>query len=289
MERRTIIELVTLYSLEPTVRDIYVEGPTDRAFVKAVLRRIGQNSVQVREIDLVEVSTDDLVSLGLDVGSRQRVIALAMLLEKSAVSDLFRQVVCIADADDDAGGDPTITGVLLVYTDVTSMSVYAFVPSYIQWYLDIEVLDFPLSGPDTLAALTPVLRSIQVVRRSFRSLGIPTDIVDPTRDCSLNGNAIAFDANRFLERCANKAGVYEKLKQIRDLLPEKNRALPNDPRHWVHAEDFLTLFHWLIVKVRGAGNTVASHLLGRTLLLGIPQDDIVGWPMFKAVVARLEV
>src|SRR5262245_25675672 len=123
MERRTISELTTLYELEPTVRDVYVEGPTDRAFVTAVLRRAGRDNVQVREVDLVNVMADEVRALGLTIGSRQRVIALALLLERAAASDLSQQVVCVADADEEAGKAPVVVGVLLLYTDVTSMTV----------------------------------------------------------------------------------------------------------------------------------------------------------------------
>jgi len=142
MERRTIPELVTLYELEPSVRDIYVEGPTDRAFVMAVLRRVGRYDIQVKEVDVVDVPSTELTKLGLTIGSRQRVIAVALLLERASTTDLITQVACIADADAEAGSPPAINGRLLLYTDVACMTVYAFHVPYVQWYLDIEVLDF---------------------------------------------------------------------------------------------------------------------------------------------------
>jgi hypothetical protein len=284
-ERRKISELATLYELEPTVRDIYVEGPTDRAFVAAVARRLGLK-VQIREVDLVEISAAQLLELDLGVGCRQRVIALAILLERAAKTDLSSQVACIADADDEAGHSPKFTGSLLLYTDASSMTTYAFDSKYIQWYLDVVVLGFPLTGEQVVSALMPVLRVAALLRRCASTLRLSVAMVDLTRDCEIAGDVVEFDRNRFLLRFMNKAGAHNRREELETEITS-HTLLTADPRLWVHAEDFTSILNWLIVRLRGSTNTVEKHLLARTLLLGIPNDDIVNWPLFRTLLARI--
>ena len=286
MERRTIPELVTLYELEPSIRDIYVEGPTDRAFLTGLLERVGYREIEVWEIDEIEVSEGQLRTLNLGTGSRQRIIALALMLEQSASVNLQPQVICIADADDEAGCAPHITGSLLVYTDVSSMPVYAYDGRYIQWYLDVVVLGFPIPGSHVVAALNPVLMHSASARRALKSLCIDCSLVDLTRDCTTDGHSISFDDRRFIERLVNKANAHGRREQLDEEAARHRSSMKADPKLWVHAEDFSLLLHWLIVRLRGSANHVAQHLLCRTLLLGIPVEDLRGWPLFQTIFAR---
>jgi hypothetical protein len=269
------------------VRDIYVEGPTDRAFVFGILRRLGIDGVQVREVDVVDVTSDCLRSFGLGSGNRQRVIALALALENAATTDLSRQVVCIADADDEAGHDPKITGAFLIYTDTSTMVSYAFAASYIQWYLDVVVLGFPISGDTVIDTLSPILRILAVARRAFHSLGLNCAPVDVIKDCALTGLTIEFDSQRFLTRYLDKASARERRGDVEAEMVNQATSLPADARQWVNDEDFTGLLHWFVVRVKGSKNTVAENLLGRTLLLGIPSGDVLEWRMFRQVMDRV--
>jgi hypothetical protein len=283
--RREVEELVMLYELEPTVRDIYVEGPSDRAFMVGVSRRLGLK-VQIREVDFVKISSAQLDELDLGIGCRQRVIALAILLERVATLDLSSQVACIADADDEAGRSPKFTGSLLLYTDVSSMTTYAFASQYLQWYLDVVVLGFPLTGEQVVSALIPVLRVAALLRRCSCRLGLSVAMVDLTSDCEIAGDIVEFDRDRCLLRFLNKAGAHSRREEFETEIASRT-SLAADPRLWVHAEDFTSILHWLIVRLRGPTNTVAKHLLARTLLLGIPNDDIASWPLFGTLLARM--
>jgi hypothetical protein len=289
MERRTIPELATLYELEPSVRDIYVEGPTDRAFFFGVLQRVGYRDVQVREIDCVNVTDEQLQALNLSAGSRQRVIALAVFLERFTAKDLTSQVICIADADDEAGMAPYVTASILIYTDVTSLTIYAFTPQCLQWYLDVVSLGFPMSGQQVINSLLPILRQVAIVRRALKSLRIDCSLVDLTRDCSWTDGAVEFDGVRFFDRLVNKANAHARRAELDEEIALHSELLAPQPHLWVHAEDFVALFYWMIVRVRGPVNVVARHLLGRTLLLGLQIEDVVQWGLLENIRDRFSL
>jgi hypothetical protein len=54
-DRRTIEELIARYELEPTLRDIYVEGYTDALFFRWFLQKSNATNAIVYEIDCVEI------------------------------------------------------------------------------------------------------------------------------------------------------------------------------------------------------------------------------------------
>jgi hypothetical protein len=58
--RRTLDELVARYVLEPDLRDIYVEGKTDKLFLEWFLRNRGIEDIAVYEIETVDISADKL-------------------------------------------------------------------------------------------------------------------------------------------------------------------------------------------------------------------------------------
>ena len=117
-------------------------------------------------------------------------------------------------------------------------------------------------------------------------MGYQVAMVDVTSDCELAGPNIEFDKARFFLRYINKARAHHMQRKMEALCEVHDTSLCVDPRLWVHGEDFILLLHWLIVQARGASNTVARHLLGRTLLLGIPIEDIKTWPMFAEIFDR---
>jgi hypothetical protein len=286
MERRKIVELLTLYELEPSLRDIYVEGPTDRAFVSGVVRRLNLPQVQVREIDQVEIDAGHLSRMGLSEGAKQRVIALAVALSFESKIDLARQVACIADADDEAGKDAAIRAPLLLYTDVTSMPIYGFDGKYLQWYFDVGTMGFPLSGQQVVEQLIPPLRSLCALRRALAVLEVNVALASITKDCSFSGGQLQFDYDRFVKRCKSKDASFAKEKKIQDAVARQLSVLGSDHRLWAGAEDFVSLLNWLIVKMRGQKHTVPEHLLARTILLGVPIDDVLNWNLFRELLRR---
>src|SRR6185312_10424107 len=92
----TIEELYSKYSLEPSLRDVYVEGVFDREIFEQCCRIKKISDLYFYEIDLVEVSEEFLRESGLTVGNKQKVIALARFLANIELDCGYR---CIVDRD----------------------------------------------------------------------------------------------------------------------------------------------------------------------------------------------
>ena len=52
-EKRKISELITLYYLEPKLRDIYIEGITDKLVIERFLKKNKISDVKIIEIDSI--------------------------------------------------------------------------------------------------------------------------------------------------------------------------------------------------------------------------------------------
>jgi hypothetical protein len=78
--RRTIAELIARYEVEPTLRDVYVEGDFDAALVSWFLRHHRCDGVVVYTIDTVNVPKDQVISAGLEDGEKGRVICACQQL-----------------------------------------------------------------------------------------------------------------------------------------------------------------------------------------------------------------
>lgn len=65
MIRRTIPELVAKYKLNSSVRDVFVEGQSDRKLLRWFMAAKGYDAAAVLEIDLIDVPPDMLAKYGL--------------------------------------------------------------------------------------------------------------------------------------------------------------------------------------------------------------------------------
>src|SRR5580704_9493260 len=123
MTLRLIKELVALYRLEPTVRDVFVEGSTDRSIVAWFLQREGLANASVREIDCVEIPGDMLARYQLSGGNRSKVIALGKELGQS-LGEASIQATAIIDNDFDRLLGRNQGCGLILTSDYTSMDMY---------------------------------------------------------------------------------------------------------------------------------------------------------------------
>ena len=134
-KRRRFEELVARYELEPSLRDIYVEGLTDKSLLEWFLEKCGIDNYAIYEIDTVEITAHELYNLGLNDNARSRVIALALKLN-NYFKECLPSVICVADRDFDyLLGVSEFDCDLLLFTDYTSIEMYLFNPSIIQKFL----------------------------------------------------------------------------------------------------------------------------------------------------------
>ena len=202
--RRELAELIVKYQLEPSLRDLYVEGPQDKALYQWYLEDIGCKDVAVYEIDSVEITQEITGRNGLGNGNRNRIMALALELDKRFPTTLS-YVKCIADRDFDFLLGLFISANHLLYTDYTSVDMYSYNDQLISKAL---LLGLNLSQDDAKGLtrlLSPVLKELFIIRATFQALNWNRSCVRFTRCCTVDGAQISFDTSEFIVRTLNSA------------------------------------------------------------------------------------
>lgn len=243
LPRRRADEWVTLYAVEPSLRDVFVEGPTDRWFYGWFLGECGCAGVAVYDADCVELPPDALAVVRLRPGKRQSVVALAHMLHASeAPASCF---TCVIDRDFDLFTDSHYELPCLLVTDYRDLEMYFFNEAAMSRCLAIALRRGTASAGEVMAQLAAVLQEVYLVRLTNTRLGWGMDLVDRfTKFCSLEGGAIRFDSDSFVNRSLNKSSRVSQEHEFRMELQSCRSLLTGDVRQQMRGRDLVELLAW---------------------------------------------
>ena len=245
LPRRTIEELITRYTLEPNLRDLYVEGTLDQTVYGWYLRSISRADVSVFEITSVDVNSQILESYGLSSGHRNRVIALALEIDKEFPT-VLSHVRCIVDSDFDFILASQIAASHLMYTDYTSIEMYTYNKILLSKLLLLG-FNIPESEFKPLcSSMSLVLKELFVIRASNEALGWSMSLVPFTRCCNVAGSTIVLQKTDFIERCLNSASRMRDRHQFESVYENLLGVKLDDLKKGVHGEDYLELLGWYL-------------------------------------------
>ena len=247
LPRRTISELVTRYRLEPDLRDLFVEGPRDREIYGWYLETSGCKLLTAFTIESVEISTDLLDSYGLASGNRNRVVALALELDKN-FSPALRHVRCVADRDFDFILNVHKCARHLLYTDCTSVDLYTCHENLLRkvFRLGFHIPDLEIA--EFFDSLISVLQDVFVIRAANERLGWGMTPVSFTKCCEVNGPVITFDKNKFISRyLISNSRIGDQLI-FEKHCTELQTVSPMDPRQSIRGADYFELVGWYLKK-----------------------------------------
>ncbi len=246
--RKNIDELIALYSLEPTLKDIYVEGSSDKELIEWVLSANNIQGVGIYLIDIVNVEENILNRQGLDTGSnRSRVVALSAELAASLPKTC--KVVCVADRDYEDYLPSGIKNNFLEFTDYNSAELYLFNPSMLCKFFHLVLGGFSLSADDIMMKATPILEDLYIIRLANRALNWKMKWINFAKYVRFSSD-ISFDHDAFLKAYLLKNQKWSKRsifkKKVEDLRPE----LKADHRFRVRGHDLIEFLHYAVKKLR---------------------------------------
>lgn len=278
MPLRLIKELVALYHLEPSVRDVFVEGSTDRSIVAWFLQEKGRSDASVREIDLIEVPREVLDKYQLVSGNRSRVIALGKELS-SRLGEAALQATAIIDNDFDRLLRKDQQCSLILYTDYTCMEMYFLRAETISKFLRVTL---QRNAPDAEAALTryrETLRELFLIRAANEALGLSLSMIDFSKCLTEVGGDFTFDRAEYLTRLLAGSNASNHRHAVLDKIEELRAVLSEDIRLSANGHDFIVML-WIDygVLARRAGLTtesgVASALRGMAEINHFEQESL---------------
>src|SRR5258708_8021075 len=191
--RKTIPELIERYRLEPTIRDVFVEGRADASVIKRFLRSTDLRNVVVYEISTLEIPSPDLLTAKLPNGVRGRVVYVALELEKQ-LSQNLKAATCVADRDYDKILNRSYQSSFLLLSDYSCIEMYAYNAEALSNLLSAVAPALEPTSEQILEQLTPLLQSLFAIRAANIKLGLNMRWLSSfSDDCKINGSAIVFD------------------------------------------------------------------------------------------------
>ncbi|GAA1013479.1 hypothetical protein Aple_054490 [Acrocarpospora pleiomorpha] len=194
MTLRQIAELVTLYELEPSLREIYTEGRTDSAIIREALLEAGLNIPVYAVSDRVEVPPDLMEELDLSWGNRNIVIALAHAL--SEIPQIAERIACIIDDDFDTAFEEKIVEYpCLLRTDYASIEAYCFNEAVLGKFLRVTLrAPIDIDAQSVLDALADPLETLFRVRYILYNCPEATPLIGKLeKRCTIYGGDITVD------------------------------------------------------------------------------------------------
>lgn len=287
-DRKTIEELLVLYEIEPTIRDVFVEGSSDRAVVEWFLAEMHIEGVAVQEIDTVNVPHEDIQKLSLEDNNRGRVIALAFALQEAAV-DLRSSVACIADTDLDSVLEKTYDCPLLIFTVFTSLELYLFDPIIVGKFLRLVITNFRRETEKILSAFAGVLTELFLIRVANQELAFGIRPLSLNKFVKIEGYRIDFDKAEYVIRYLNKGAQLREKDRFVRLIEEYRSKLQDDPMTHMHGHDFIDLLILYVTEIKRPRKAYQRDLFARSLFGVLEPRFVQNKPLFQELVKRFGV
>lgn len=286
--KRKLSEVMALYALEPRLRDIYVEGITDKLLFKRFLEKNKVNDFKVIEIDHINFGEIIEEKPHLKRNNKAKLMELAEQLHQKSEGKV-NSVLCIADKDFDEILDKLITSNdYLVYTDFNSLELYLFNENCIQIFYDNMARGFSVSAKETLQKITPILKSIFLIRLSLKVHDVGGDnFVDFTKTLILNRqkHLLTFDEAKHLRKVIQKSGHAQEIIAWEQTIVEYNALCTGDARNYIRGHDFMKIFHFFVSKLKSKiGFT--EDTLERSFFQCIDFSELHQYPLFQLLITK---
>ena len=284
-ERQQIQELVALYRLEPTIRDVYVEGLTDQSLLAWFLSELGHRVVSVKQIESVEVPVELVQSLGFENNNRGRVITLAHVLE-SELGRETRATTCVADSDFDRLLRKQYRSTLLLLTDYPSMELYFFESSSLRKFLAIVVRGFPKLPRVVMSEIQGPLVEMFLYRLANSRLGWGLRHISFETCCTLHKTGVVLDSDKYIVRLLNANNRSAQREAFLDSVRECRSFLREDSRNHMHGHDFIALLCWYIRQHKGYKG-IGREIVERSIYACSTTELLAAEGMFRLLLQRV--
>lgn len=247
---KEINELVALYSLEPSLKDVYVEGTRDKNMIDWFLMDQNISGINVYQVDAIDVPDEVLDRHGLEPGSnRSRVIALSEELAAHLPSD--RKILCIVDRDYEDYLSSGHTNSYLEFTDYSSVDLYLWRKRTMQKFISLVLGSFPLSADQVMGDLIGVLEEVFLMRLTNEALGWGMKWIPFVKYVQFDGHII-FAADLFTKAYILKNSRWDQRAEFDCKRKELQASSQEDPRRRIRGHDLMDVLYYVTKKLKSS-------------------------------------
>ena len=272
--RSTIREIQTKYKMEPSLpKTVYVEGSTDKAYVKLFLKQANLKDTSVVSIDSVEIPKNEIESLEIEDNNRGKIITLTTLIEN--------HIIGIIDSDFDFIQEPTyIQKDNLLKTDYANMEMYL----YNEESLDKILVSYPeKKNSKDFFKLEQILVDIFLITFAKKNLKNELKKIDLAQKdlFTPKSKIIEFNRDKYLNKYVKNNK--ELLIEFNIFIDKIKTKLPKDKRKIINGHNFVDLLQfYLEIKHDNQKETFTKSLYSVLEYNTIKEEE-----MFKKLLSLL--
>jgi hypothetical protein len=263
----TVDELQTRYSLEPELRDMFVEGQFDKDVISAALKSAEpENNIVIYIIDVIRVESELLRKYALTLGNKQRLLALSREL---ALVKGNLQCVCVVDRDYDEWMKTEETNSIIRYIRYCGIENYFLDGYYINEILVVasrsKIDDFNEFYNSAVSAL----KELYCIRLTDMSLKLNSKFIDFDRCISIRGGLVVFNSEEYIKRHLLKNSIFKHADKFSKKLAHWKSSMEavDSPRRCIRGHDFIDLLVFCIRAFKGIRSLADQTLIERMLVL----------------------
>lgn len=277
--KRELEELITIYSYEEDLIDIYVEGPTDKFIINNYLeyKRIDKSVIEIADIDLT-ILQEKYQDLNLR-SNKDKLIALSRILSEN---DIKSSVKCVVDRDFDGILSEFEDNAYIQYTDFCCMESYVICKKHIDKLLQFGIKNFPFESQNVIIEISKVLSGLFLMRMINKKFGFNFRFpkIENNMLVIRTSGVCNFDFKSYLETFINVNKINGQRSEILTFVDNITQKFDKDIRFQMNGHDFIEVLFNYINKIKNTPNFRLENF-EQTLYLSIQPNYLDEYHLFN--------
>jgi hypothetical protein len=273
--KRTLEELVLIYQTEPTLFDVFCEGPSDLLILKFFTDAIESKSTGVYSADQIEWPHE----LGSHGGHRSRIVFLS-----NALSSKTLKAICVVDKDLDTIENRTPNNTNLIKSDYANIDMYGLETDDLRTFIYSK---FNLTvSEDQLASVFDACKRLFTIR-FLRERHCPGSTIAPADDMLTDASSFAFSVDDYLERCRQLNGYDVRWNKVINEQDALYISLNGNFREYINVHDLGEILVAIIRKQKSKSVSLTPDFIAKHCGYVVMAQRLFGYPLFSDISTRL--
>lgn len=283
-EKRTVDEVISICKLEPSTKNIYVEGISDKLVIDNFLKKQKESDISVYTIDCIDYSEvftgmppEDIKVL--KESNKEKVAYLALKVENEVENCHFLGII---DRDLDFVNNHIKSGKYLSYTDYNSMEMYLFSYDNIDALLRNSFrITSNVNVDNFMKSIGHVCRILFYIRAYLE--GFNGSIVEFKKDFSYDKkcNICDFDLENYIKKIVQVNKIVNSASNLYKEILEKVNNPIDDIRLEIKGHDYIKVLYLSICKHKKVNMDEIE--LANTYWVYLDDRVLVNEPLFQRI------
>lgn len=282
--KRTVAEVLSVCQLEPSTKNVYVEGISDKLVIDRFLSRQKINDITVYAIETIDF--EDVFSNMPPADSelvkgnnKEKVALLALEVEKEVHQCPF---LAIIDRDLDFVNNHIKKGKYLSYTDYNSMDMYLYSQDYVDALLKNTFrITSNVNIGNLMDSIGKVCRAMFHVRAYLESSNGSMLDVKKSFSYDKKDNTCALDITKYIQKIIQINKLNDSSEELCRQIEEKVNAPIDDIRLEIKGHDFIQILYLSICKHKKV--SMSEEELANTFWVYLDDRQLANEPLFQRI------